>query len=95
MDLENKAKIYAGIPEDSSQDLKNCVMDKKAKYDAFIAGANWQKEYMMKDALDAVVKIDAGGYPYVDRTIELYDYEQDIPLAKRGDKVKVIVIKEE
>ena len=57
-------------------------------------GANWQKEQMMANAVDAVVKIDAGGYPYVDRTIELYDYGKDIPLAKRGDKVKIIVIKE-
>lgn len=38
MDLEKNARIYAGIPEDSPQDLKYCVMDKKAKHDAFIAG---------------------------------------------------------
>lgn len=40
------------------------------------------------------VKIDAGGYPYIP-IIELYDYEKDVPLAKKGDKVKVIILKEE
>ena len=54
----------------------------------------WKEQQMMAKAVDAVVKIDAGGYPYVDRTIELYDYDKDIPLAKRGDKVKILVIKE-
>lgn len=57
-------------------------------------GANWKKEQLMANAVDAVVKIDAGGYPYVDSTIELYDYDKDIPLAKCGDKVKILVIKE-
>ena len=56
--------------------------------------ANWQKEQLLVTAVDAVVKVDAGGYPYIDRTIELYDYDKDIPLAKRGDKYKVILIKE-
>jgi hypothetical protein len=40
------------------------------------------------------VKVDAGGYPYIPQ-IELYDYDKDIPLAKEGEKVKVIVIKED
>ena len=53
------------------------------------------RNYLMKDAIDTVVKVDAGGYPYVDRTIELYDYDKDIPLAKKGDKVKIVVIKED
>lgn len=43
--------------------------------------------------IEREVKIDAGGYPYIPQ-IELYDYEKDIPLAKEGEKVKVIVIKE-
>lgn len=53
------------------------------------------RNYLMKDAIDTIVKVDAGGYPYVDRTIELYDYDKDIPLAKKGDKVKIVVIKED
>lgn len=52
-------------------------------------------EQMMKDAIDVEVKVDAGGYPYIDKTIELYDYDKDVPLAKAGEKVKVIIMKEE
>ena len=62
--------------------------------DAFIAGAKWQKEQMTKDAIDAVVHIDAGGYPYIPQ-IELYDYDKDIPLANAGDNVKMIIMKGE
>ena len=65
MDLEKNARIYAGIPEDSPQDLKYCVMDKKAKYDAFIAGANWQEQKMinkgaewLRDCLDNGLWVD-------------------------------------
>lgn len=54
------------------------------------------KEKMMKDAVKIEVKEDAGGFPIVPLdAIELYDYENDKPLAKAGDKVKVIVIKED
>ena len=57
-------------------------------------GANWQKQQLMAKAVDATVHIDAGGYPYIPQ-MELYDYDKDIPLAKEGEKVKVIVIKED
>ena len=62
--------------------------------DAFIAGDKWKEEQLMKDAVDVEVKIDAGGYPYIPQ-IELWDYDKDEPLAEEGDKVKVIVIKED
>lgn len=52
------------------------------------------KQQMMAKAVDATVHIDAGGYPYIPQ-IELYDYDKDIPLAKKGDKYKVILIKED
>ena len=58
-------------------------------------GKNIMKQQLMAKAVDAVVKVDAGGYPYIDRTIELYDYDKDTPLAKKGDKYKVILIKED
>lgn len=60
---------------------------------AFEAGAQWQKQQTMKDAIEREVKEDAGGYPYIDAT-ELYDYENDKPLAKAGDRVKVVFIKD-
>ena len=55
--------------------------------------AQWQKQQLMAKAVDATVHIDAGGYPYIPQ-MELYDYDKDIPLAKEGDKYKVILIKE-
>ena len=45
--------------------------------------------------LERAVKIDAGGYPYINCDIEFYDYDKDIPLAKEGDIVKVVLIKGE
>lgn len=53
-----------------------------------------KKEQIMANAIDVTVHIDAGGYPYIPQ-IELYDYDRDIPLAKEGDKYKVILIKED
>ena len=62
--------------------------------DAIKYGMTLQKEQIMAEAIDVEVKVDAGGYPYIDKTIELYDYDKDVPLAKAGEKVKVLVIKE-
>ena len=56
--------------------------------------AKWQKEQMMKGAIDVTVKENADGFPYVQSTIEMYDYVAGMPLAKKGDKYKVVLIKE-
>ena len=61
---------------------------------AFKAGVKWYKEQMMSKAIDVEVKVDAGGYPYIPQ-MELYDYDKDVPLAKAGDRYKVVLIKEE
>ena len=62
--------------------------------DAIKYGMRLQRENMMKDATDVTVHIEAGNYPYIPQ-LELYDYDKDIPLAKEGDKYKVILIKED
>ena len=62
---------------------------------AMLAGMEKMKEQLMKDAIDVEVKVDAGGYPYIDKTIELYDYDKNIPIAKEGEKYKVVLIKED
>ena len=62
--------------------------------DAIEYGMKKQKEQMMAKAIDVEVHVDAGGYSYIPQ-MELYDYDKDVPLAKEGDNVKVIVIKEE
>ena len=61
---------------------------------AMLAGMEKMKEQMMAKAVDATVHIDAGGYPYIPQ-MELYDYDKDIPLAKEGDKYKLVLIKED
>lgn len=60
----------------------------------FLCGYLHCKEQMMKDAFKCKVKVDAGGYPYIPQ-MELYDYDKDIPLAKEGDRYKVVLIKDE
>ena len=57
-------------------------------------GRKDMKEQMMKEAVERIVKEDAGGYPYIDAT-ELYDYTEDKPLAKKGDKVRIVIVKED
>lgn len=59
---------------------------------AMLAGMNKMKEQIMAKAVDVEVKVDAGGYPYIPQ-IELYDYDKEVPLAKEGDKYKVVLIK--
>ena len=87
-DLEEAAKFYAATHTE--------FFDSEGKphvTPAFIAGAKWQEEQIMKDAIEREVKEEAGGYPYIDAT-ELYDYDNDKPLAKAGDKIKVVFIKD-
>lgn len=62
--------------------------------DAIEYGKKNAEEQLMKGATEVTVHEDAGGYPYIPQ-IELYDYDKDIPLAKEGDRYKVILIKEE
>ena len=56
-------------------------------------GKELMKQQLMAKAVDAVVKVEAGNYPYIPQ-MELYDYDKDIPLAKEGDRYKVVLIKE-
>lgn len=62
-------------------------------FETFKAGARWQKQQMMKDAVDAecdVILLEEG---------DELQYSVLYPIGKRpynkGDKVKVIIIKEE
>ena len=62
--------------------------------DMFVSGAKWQIAKLMGNATEVTVHIEAGNYPYIPQ-IELYDYDKDVPLAKEGDKYKVVLIKED
>jgi hypothetical protein len=84
-DLEKIAELYT--LDDSMKPWRNLTKE------AFISGAKWQINKMMEDATEATVHIDAGGYPYIPQ-LELYDYDKDVPLAKEGDKYKVVLIED-
>ena len=86
-DLEEAADNYVGHAPEIDEDL-SCFI----RRNAFIAGAQWQKERILNVATEREVKVDVGGYPYIDFT-ELYDFDKDIPLAKEGDKVKLVIVK--
>jgi hypothetical protein len=88
-DLEHAVNAYIGYAPEVDESSSTY-----GKRQAFKAGANWQKQQMIAKAVDGVVKIDAGGYPYIPQ-MELYDYDKDVPLAKEGDNYKVILIKED
>ena len=62
--------------------------------DAIEYGMKVQEEKVMKDATEVTVHIEAGNYPYIPQ-MELYDYDKDESLTKEGDRVKVVVIKED
>ena len=49
-------------------------------------------EWLIESAFECTVHEDAGGYPYINQ-IELYDYDKDRPIAKKGDKVKVLIFR--
>jgi hypothetical protein len=60
---------------------------------AMLAGMEKMKEELMAKAVEVTVHIEAGNYPYIPQ-MEFYDYDNDVPLAKEGDKYKVVLIKE-
>lgn len=88
-ELEEAVNDYIGF----APEVDECLFVYSERK-SFRAGAKWKKEQMMKDATEVTVHIDTGGYPYIPQ-MELYDYDKDVPLAKEGDKYKVILIKEE
>lgn len=66
--------------------------------DAFIAGAKWDREQMLKDAAEGVVCILPGSEPYVlakderdNDTLKQYIIDN----FKVGDKVKIVIVKED
>ena len=83
-DMEKAAKVY----EQTRNDL-DVVSDNQMVERAFQAGANWQKDKLIKDAIEGYV--DQLEFP--DKTwIELSATPKDL---KDGDEVKLIVLKED
>ena len=67
-------------------------VDSQIREDAFINGAIWMKEQMMKDSFDATVcKVGATYLKKMDRD----DIVKALESYSDGDKVKVIITNEE
>ena len=58
--------------------------------ETFIAGAEWQKEQMMKEAVEGEITMDLKRFLHA-RTTSILDERY----VKFGDKVKIIIVKED
>ena len=81
------------IPDKYPSGLRH-LADPYTERHFFVKGYEQAIKDLKADAIERTVKVDAGGYPYIDCNIELYDYDKDIPLAQKGDKVKVVILKD-
>lgn len=91
--LDEAARLYA-IPHYMKDIDVNHI--EEYPYDtgleaAFIAGAEWMAAQGVNHKLE--VKADAGGYPYIDKTFELYDYAEEKPIFNPRDIVIVNIRK--
>lgn len=86
--------FIAGAEWQREQDHDACYQCEKAYDNVFFKGEQHAIKRMKEEATEATVYEDAGGYPFVP-AIEMYDYEKDEPTAKKGDKVKIIILKDE
>ena len=59
--------------------------------------AEWQKQQMMKDVVEGTVKYEIGSaeIPQCDRRYQVLSDPTPITNTKLGDKVKIIIVKEE
>lgn len=78
-DLEDAAEKYSNVHYYETMLVGDLV-------EGFKAGAEWQKEKMMKDAVESNVVITSKGILLSDLLIEDFNYE---------DKVRIVVLKEE
>ena len=97
----NSSKIPSNSPNvdeafRSYMDSSDCppanLDEERMAFEAYKAGVKFQAEQGYIREVE--VKEDAGGYPYINE-IELYDYDNDKPLAKKGDKVRIQITKVE
>ena len=65
--------------------------------DAFTAGAKWQKQQMMKEAVEGTIKYEIGSaeIPQCDKRYQVLSDPTPIANAKLGEKVKIIIVKPE
>jgi len=83
-DLEEAADVYSKVFSD--------IAAPYIRKDAFIAGAKWQKELLMKEAIDGMVSVKTN---YNILMCDRLAVVNAIKNFNEGDKVKVIIIKED
>lgn len=90
-ELEDAADNYIS-PIENEQGLSFIGFSGQDIKDAFIAGAEWQKEQMMEEAVEAKI------YGYDDGSFELIASWLDMPknsIYKDGQKVRIIIVEED
>ncbi len=98
IDLEEAAEEYMQGEIDSGHDCLEIETNEPLYYPeamkhAFIAGAKWQNEQMIKESIPCKVFWHDG--PLLDYTQEQQDNALERIGADVGDKVKIIIIKED
>ncbi len=84
------ALAYANDIEDECINIADVV---QAYEDGMIAGAQWQKQQMMKDAVDSIVHCDKFGVILPKE--DLKKAVDNLPELQVYDKVKLLIIKED
>lgn len=86
VDLEEAAEKYANRGISSNADPYEETIAYRADKDAFKAGAKWQKEQMMKNAVEGTVHNFSSNKPHPTVLVDAKGFNQ-------GDKVRIIIVK--
>lgn len=89
-ELEKEIVRYIGYPQEIDEDVSTTMIRKAARH-----FANWQREQMMKDAVEVEVKDGTPDKPYQSPVLEIQKMMRMKGVCNIGDKVKLIIIKED
>lgn len=91
-DLEDVANEY-GKETFVNECIENGVCDNNDLADAFKAGAQWQKEQMMKGIIEGTVNSELGSVITTNNKGTVLTERFNLENLHIGDKVKVVIIK--
>lgn len=81
--------FIAGAKWQAEKDARDMYMSDNRHFEkVYQLGKKDMKEQMMKEAVDTVVSLDAGGFPFIEFGVGKFG-------LKVGDKVRVIIVKED
>lgn len=89
MELEDAADAYANANPGIYRENGRLFDDYDKPKNDFIAGANWQKQQMLKSAVNGIMDCDDSN-----EWVEIIDRFIVTP-ARAGEKVKILIIKED